>query len=913
MRRIHRLYTVGFAGISAIFLSFFSVSTVLAAGETYSMSSNGGTLTVKGGNVKYADGKTSLVLGKNDGMDFGEPGGDTAAYGVSFTAKDGTCDYTSSAYLEIFVNTSTKKIISVSSGCGTLEEPDTQESYADATTWATNVSYSVQSNSSGGTPDTSGTPTYKFIGANGQKIEACGGIFNYFDSKCVTLSFNQAPNQSKLAGVAENEFFFLGTGTTTFTSKPCSVDFVIGIPKRPNIKDSSLDAHISRQISKGDGCDKVNIPESKIKMSPPGTEIKVTNADGFKSFFIDSQHPAEEENASVCSMGGPGLSWIICPVMDTIALVNDGAFAMVKRMLFINPVTVNVGGPLYNTWTKFRDLANILFILAFLIVVFSQATSYGLSSYGIKKLLPRIIAAAILVNLSFFICQIALDASNILGVSIGNFVDSYRSPKNLDVNVISWSSVVAVIGVGAATVAGVSVIMGAYGVAAAFALLLPIAVTALFAIVTAIVVLVARQALIVILIAISPLAFVAFILPNTQKYFQLWQNSFTTMMVMFPLVAALFAFSELAANIILTSDTSPDGVSILTVLVALGVMFIPLFGVPILVKYSGGLLGRVAGMVNNPNKGPFDALRKRAEGYSGRLKNEAAARNLDHEGRSRNPFVMRARRDARRSYLASEAERRAKEASTGYIGRELSPGGDAEFTRRAAGAGRFFNREVSEDALNRAMSTGVQAMDEIDAKNLKAAQVLLQNAKMDGDGLKTLVENAPGAVARGLNGQEVKGSSTMQMAAASLMMQQGREMDTVVEKLASSSDSKVREFAVGQIQSNFQNAKDRQVGLTDEGFMKKVIAGDVRNTTDFNRELTLSTGKKAADLPAQKLVTQEKTSALKIESYVTSNPGNVYTAKIKEVATLAWGNNGQNTTMAQANDDTKRVIENIKR
>ena len=65
-----------------------------------------------------------------------------------------------------------------------------------------------------------------------------------------------------------------------------------------------------------------------------------------------------------------------------------------------------------------RDFANIIFIIGFLIIVFSQLTSFGVSNYGIKRLLPKIIIAAILVNVSFYICAIAVDLSNILGNSL---------------------------------------------------------------------------------------------------------------------------------------------------------------------------------------------------------------------------------------------------------------------------------------------------------------------------------------------------------------------------------------------------------------------------------------------------------------------------------------------------------------
>src|SRR5690606_18319380 len=161
---------------------------------------------------------------------------------------------------------------------------------------------------------------------------------------------------------------------------------------------------------------------------------------------------------------------------------------------------VEIGGPLYNTWTKFRDIANVLFVIAFFVVIFSQATSVGLSSYGIKKLLPRVIAAAILVNLSFFICQIALDITNIVGVSIANLFEAMHSGSNVDVNVLSWQTAIGALLAGGAAYGGVVAVLGAGGVVGAMAAILPFLVTALFAVVTAVAILIARQVIIILLI-----------------------------------------------------------------------------------------------------------------------------------------------------------------------------------------------------------------------------------------------------------------------------------------------------------------------------------------------------------------------------------------------------------------------------
>jgi len=59
---------------------------------------------------------------------------------------------------------------------------------------------------------------------------------------------------------------------------------------------------------------------------------------------------------------------------------------------FINAPIVKIG------WTLTRDLANMLFILILLIIAF--ATVLRMESYGMKRLLPKLIMVAILINFS---------------------------------------------------------------------------------------------------------------------------------------------------------------------------------------------------------------------------------------------------------------------------------------------------------------------------------------------------------------------------------------------------------------------------------------------------------------------------------------------------------------------------------
>lgn len=556
---------------------------------------------------------------------------------------------------------------------------------------------------------------------------------------------------------------------------------------------------------------------------------------------------APEGEPDVCTAGA--LGWIVCPAIDFLATMNDAAYAAVEALLVVNPVALENGGPLFQTWERFRDIANALFVVAILIIVFSQATSLGLSSYGVKKLLPRVIAAAILVNISFFLCQIAVDISNIVGVSIHSLFESFYSDNDVDIDAISFSSLITGILAGGALWGVGAVTFGSYGIAAAMASILPFLVTALFAVITALVVLIARQVIIILLVALSPLAFVALILPNTQKYFQMWQNTITTMLVMFPLVAALFAGSKLAANIVLTSPTSDadGGISLFSAIAAISMMFVPLFAVPFIVKFSGGTLGRLAGMINNPNKGPFDKLRKRAEETRDSKRNQAQIRAASGKfgsgaaGWARNKtFGAKYRRDAKRQEMYEGRAYSAKRADTDFKAQTLME--DAKFAAKAAGGNFALGKDSPDNiarqtAVARTQAQGLGRLNALRAEERKAGVQLLEemglsnkewmNLQATG---KTSYKDAAG------NSHEVGGDfyQTAALAKTIPMVHPGG-----MEKLFANSDSGrsplVREIATASLQDAYPNIKAKSHMYNSPDLQEKLRQGVKITDEDYEK------------------------------------------------------------------------------
>lgn len=229
---------------------------------------------------------------------------------------------------------------------------------------------------------------------------------------------------------------------------------------------------------------------------------------------------------------------ILCPIanglfnaMQEIVQYTSDLLLKVDPLLPNGQLPANAeapGGALYFSWRIFRDFANVALVIAILFVIFSQATSVGLNAYGIKKMLPKILIAAIMINISYFVCAVLVDIFNILGKTIGDTFESALSvgvTRGEAIGIIFSNITDSLGGIGgSALILAVFLIM-----ILAFLVMLLLSLFALFFVV-------ARQIFIVFLILVSPLAFAAWILPNTEKSFARWWSVFIKLLAIYPIV-----------------------------------------------------------------------------------------------------------------------------------------------------------------------------------------------------------------------------------------------------------------------------------------------------------------------------------------------------------------------------------------
>lgn len=326
--------------------------------------------------------------------------------------------------------------------------------------------------------------------------------------------------------------------------------------------------------------------------------------------LLEAIRGAETSTSSSCAIDGIG--WIICPTVNFLAGVADGSFGfLADNFLRTDPQVFNTTSPTYTAWSYMRTFANVVFVIVFIIIIFSQLTSIGVSNYGVKKMMPRIIVAAILVNMSYIICQLAVDISNILGYSLRDLFNSIAT--SVDTSSVSSALNTSEAATGSGGFLGLAGIVlttaivgvGGYALLSTF---LPVILAAVIALIVILFILVARQALVVLLIVISPLAFVAFLLPNTENLFKQWRKMLTAMLLLFPIIAVVFGASTLASHVLSASfNGSIDGDSknVFGQIIASAILVLPLLAVPILLKKSldgipmiGQQLGKLSSRAN---------------------------------------------------------------------------------------------------------------------------------------------------------------------------------------------------------------------------------------------------------------------------------------------------------------------------
>ena len=242
---------------------------------------------------------------------------------------------------------------------------------------------------------------------------------------------------------------------------------------------------------------------------------------------------------------------IVLPVASFILSIAGGLLDFsINFSLHTSDVVGQSSGAIVLGWTIIRDIFNMLFI--FILIYSAISIMLGSSNWNGKQMLTKVIIAAILINFSFFITEVIIDAGNIIG---GWFYQGIQTTIGTGGSISA--SISAALGVFSLTNLGSAdnwkllgtALTGGFvnptgRVIAAFIRLGIIAFTSYIFVYVSVLFL-ARAISLLFSLVLSPLGFVGGLLPKVKEYADKWRNELIKDILLAP-VFLLFLYVIIA-------------------------------------------------------------------------------------------------------------------------------------------------------------------------------------------------------------------------------------------------------------------------------------------------------------------------------------------------------------------------------
>jgi len=318
------------------------------------------------------------------------------------------------------------------------------------------------------------------------------------------------------------------------------------------------------------------------------------------------------------------LHWIFCPFLDAVQTALDTFDGAIEQKLKLKTDFFNTSDCLQQTqetkptacslnaaWNRMLTYSLFILIIIGLIMVISQAASIGpFSAYSIRKIVPRIIIAVILITLSWPIMSFLVGLSNVAGQSMRALIYSpfdtliSNNPITIDPTAI----------IGALVVISVTTFgMGTLAVIALFG-------TALLAVAVGLATLYFREALLILLVITAPIGIVSMVLPNTQRFWKLWYSQLTSVLVVFPIFTGMVAIGSVFGAILWNQGNG----DLVDQFAAFGAVYAPYFFLPRAFKMAGGAIGTFKNVASKAAAPGFSMLKNKRVSERQRIKQETA-------------------------------------------------------------------------------------------------------------------------------------------------------------------------------------------------------------------------------------------------------------------------------------------------
>lgn len=305
----------------------------------------------------------------------------------------------------------------------------------------------------------------------------------------------------------------------------------------------------------------------------------------------------ENDENEACYAGAGAMGWLLCPAIMSLEGLMDQVYSFVEEhFLKIRSDSIFNGAGsgqfrtngVHEAWSKLQAIANIVFIIFFIIVLFSQITGVGISNYGIKKMLPKLIVTAVLINLSYIICAVLVDLSNVLGVGLRGLLESGLGIQAaqgagagatvsgfLVAGSITLTTIIIAVCINPGLVVTLLLFLGSAAIAVLFLWLI----------------LVVREVVVILGIVLSPVAFACSALPNTESLFKKWMKIMQAMLLLYPLCSLVVGGGQFAGRILASVGQSNAELGWTFNLAAMVAQVVPFFFIPSLLKGTLAGLG----------------------------------------------------------------------------------------------------------------------------------------------------------------------------------------------------------------------------------------------------------------------------------------------------------------------------------
>lgn len=367
-------------------------------------------------------------------------------------------------------------------------------------------------------------------------------------------------------------------------------------------------------------------PDGKTMEGDPTSSASVKSSEG----TLDSAG-GSDANQLGCDGSSNPLTWIICPVINDLLVpaieatdnLITSQMTVDTQSIFCGPGSSNDDSckAYYTAWASFRNISLGLLAIVGLIVVIAQALGMEIvDAYTIRKMLPRILIAAIGITLSWTLMSFAVTLSNDLGFGIRNLIVApfHSLSSNINIDFADSPILNTIIGGGVAAAAiPIWTVSGGLGV------LISYIATAGLAVLIAVIVLILREVAIIMMVLLAPIALIAYVMPNTQRVFRLWWESFVRALLMFPMIAAFIATGRVFAAISLNGTNSGGDIgTAFHGIIGFIAYFAPYFMIPLTFRLSGGVMNGIGSAIAQRGQGVQGLL----SGYRGNQRKERVAR-----------------------------------------------------------------------------------------------------------------------------------------------------------------------------------------------------------------------------------------------------------------------------------------------